>query len=85
MTKSNSIYIEKGRQIFKSKAFISLSDKSAQVYCFLLTKRVLGELPLCKRKEWVITNNGEIQFTYKEAKTFRISNVQNVQFRHAIG
>ncbi len=81
MAKNNNITIEKGRQLFKSKAFNSLSGKSTQVYCILLIKRTLKEITMGKRKIWTITNNGNIQFTYKEAKTFGIS---NDQFRHAI-
>jgi hypothetical protein len=81
MAKSNNITIKKGRQLFKSKAFISLTGKSTQVYCILVTKRVLRGIPIGKRKDWVITNNGEIQFTYDEAEEFGIS---RDKFRHGI-
>jgi len=81
MARSNNITIEKGRQLFKSKAFISLTGKSTQVYCILLTKRTLKEMLIGRRKCWVITNNGEIQFTYDEAESYGIS---RDQFRRAI-
>ena len=52
-----------------------MPSKTPHIYCILLSKRV------GKEKVWVIENNGEIQFTYKDADKRSIS---RDLFRHAI-
>ena len=66
--KNSGIYIEDGRKLFKSKAYLSLTGKSSQVYMILLCKRIMIKISIGKRKTWTAENNGKIQFTYKEAR-----------------
>jgi len=56
------------RELLASKAFHDLDGKAAKVLMWFLTKRRMAELKTSKRQEWVIANNGEIVFTYKEAE-----------------
>jgi DNA-binding PadR family transcriptional regulator len=60
------------RALITSKAFLSLKTASAcKVLMIFLSKCQVEKLqtrPGCRDKEWVITNNGEIQFTYIEAE-----------------
>ncbi|MBU1133110.1 hypothetical protein KKG08_02470, partial [Patescibacteria group bacterium] len=70
LNKKLGIYLGEGRVLFKSKAYISLTGKSTQIYGILLTKMQVENLnrgKKGKRKIWIIKNNGEIVFTYKEA------------------
>ena len=69
------MYINK-RVVF-SLAFLSLRSATAiKVYLIFLYKCKWEKLPIrpgCKDKEWCITNNGKIQFTYDEAEKYGIS------------
>ena len=71
-TKSQNLWID--RSILKSPAYYSLSGTAVKVYLEFLYKRrmeplkVNGKLGKRGKKEWVIGNNGEIVFTYREAK-----------------
>lgn len=60
------------RSVITSKAFLALRTTAAcQVYMIFLSKcrwEKLQTRPMRSEKEWRITNNGEIQFTYLEAK-----------------
>ena len=60
------------RSVITSKAFLALRTATAcQVYLLFLSKCRMEKVqarPMRSEKEWRITNNGEIQFTYLEAK-----------------
>ncbi len=60
------------RSVIKSKAFLALRTAAAcQVYMIFLSKcrwEKLQTRPMRREKEWIITNNGQIQFSYVEAK-----------------
>jgi DNA-binding transcriptional ArsR family regulator len=56
------------QSLVKSKAFSLLSAGAIKVYLRFLMKRRMSK---CKRKgqdQWIQTNNGELVFTYSEAK-----------------
>lgn len=59
------------RKMITSKAFLSLRTATAcQVYMIFLSKcrwEKVQTRPMRREKEWIITNNGEIQFSYNEA------------------
>lgn len=59
------------RRQVTSKAFLALKTAAAcQVYMIFRTKCRMEKVqtrPMQREKEWRITNNGEIQFSYKEA------------------
>lgn len=58
------------REIYKSKAFIELSAIGFKVLFLFLTRRQFIKI----KKNWIISNNGEIVFTYAEAhKKYKIS------------
>ena len=64
---SESIFVE--RRLLKSKAYRALRTPTAYfVLGIFLTKRQLAKKGR-RGKDWVITNNGEIVFTYQEAET----------------
>lgn len=56
------------REIFESKAFQKLPATAIRIYLAFLTKRRMRKSTYGGRKEWGIVNNGEIEFTYKEAE-----------------
>ena len=56
------------RDMIKSSAFLSLKRRALQVLLIFLSKRQMGKVPIGKREAWVCINNGEIIFTYREAK-----------------
>ena len=60
------------RSMITSKAFLALRTAAAcQVFMIFLGKCRMEKVqtrPMRREKEWTITNNGEIQFTYKEAE-----------------
>ena len=65
--RSNVICID--RDMIYSSAFFSLSRRALQVLFVFLGKRQMGKMSIGKRKEvWKCINNGEIVFTYREAK-----------------
>lgn len=53
--------------LLKSEAFRSLPKKAMLVYFDFLGKRQMAKVGGSKRERWEITNNGAIEFTYKEA------------------
>lgn len=59
------------RSVITSKAFLALRTACAcQVYLIFLNKcrwEKMQARPMHREKEWQITNNGDIQFTYGEA------------------
>ncbi len=66
MAKSPNIWIPK--QLFQSQAFRSLRTPTAHVVLAQFwTKRQMMKTGY-RRKQWEIANNGEITFTYREAK-----------------
>jgi hypothetical protein len=67
MGKSQNIWIE--RRMIESKAFLSLSVTAVKVLMIFLTKRQCERVGRSGKKCWTIINNGEIVFTYKEAKS----------------
>jgi len=84
--KFNDMYIE--REIILSEAFKKLSATAIRVYLIFLAKRVMkpfqGSKAKCSGKgKYFIENNGEIQFTYKEAE--QKYGVSPGAFRTAIG
>ncbi len=58
------------REFFNSKAWRSVrKGSSAIVYTHFLMKRRLEKAPANRgKRRWLITNNGEIEFTYSEAR-----------------
>lgn len=69
---SHKTTIERG--LIKSKAWLSLSGISPQVYTIFLLKRQMAKEGRKGEGKWVCANNGEIIFTYREAeKKFGIS------------
>ena len=67
--KRDSMFISK--KLMKSDAWRALKTPAAyQVYMIFMTKckpqRVQAR-PMSREKKWIISNNGEIQFTYNEA------------------
>jgi hypothetical protein len=61
------------RAVITSKAFLALKTACAcKVYLIFLSKCRMEKTqarPMHREREWQITNNGEIQFTYAEAET----------------
>lgn len=60
------------RNVITSQAFLSLRTATAcQVFLIFLNKcrwEKAQTRPMRREKEWIMTNNGEIQFTYTEAE-----------------
>lgn len=54
--------------LLNSKAYLKLSPKAIMIYQRFLQKQVRRYEGIGKRKDWITTNNGEIEFTYTEAK-----------------
>ena len=63
---SNGIYLEKN--IISSKAFWELGSTAIKVYMVFLMKRVMGKVKVRRREVWAVINNGEITYTFAEAK-----------------
>ena len=59
------------KRMFTSKAYMALTTATAcHVFRIFLTKCQVEQIqirPGGREKDWIIKNNGEIQFTYKEA------------------
>lgn len=66
--KSDSSPIVWERELLQSPAYMSLTGKSPQVLGLFMARRRLKQ-DKTRRDRWVITNNGEIVFTYTEAET----------------
>ena len=60
------VYIE--RDILESDAYWDLTGAAPQVYMVFLMKRILSDKPFGKNKVRLIANNGEITYTFKEAR-----------------
>ncbi len=76
-TKTIVIY----QDLIKSEAFLNLSRKSTQVYLLLRCKCQVKPIK-GKQKKYTIINNGELIFTYSEAKDkYHLS---SGQFKRAI-
>jgi hypothetical protein len=73
MAKSKSPVIVVDKDVLNSKAFSSLRKGSTIiVYIDFLQKRKLFDAKTKRgKKRWVIVNNGEIEYTYSEAKKKR--------------
>ena len=73
------IYITK--ELLESKAYRSLSRCAMLIYQDFLAKREMVPIKRNRKKVWVINNNGEIIYTYSEAKEKGFS---SDQFRNGI-
>ena len=66
LPKTKGIYIE--RDILESDAYWDLTGAAPQIYMVFLMKRILSDKPFGKNKVRLIANNGEITYTFKEAR-----------------
>lgn len=57
------------RELVVSRAYRDLNGKAAKVLMWFLAKRQMSKLKTRKREAWIVANNGEITFTYQEAKS----------------
>jgi hypothetical protein len=57
------------REVFTSRAWLSLTGVAAQVYTLFLLRRRMEKQGRRGGGQWVCANNGEIVFTYREAET----------------
>jgi len=65
--KWRGVYLE--REFILSRAFRELRTATAYVVLMIfMTKRVMTKCHTSKRGGWIVANNGEIQFTYGEAR-----------------
>ena len=72
LRKSTKIVFDRG--MINSKSFRSLSKNGLHVLCQFLARRKMENQGRSGKEKWVITNNGEIEFPYREAvKMFNIS------------
>jgi hypothetical protein len=77
----NAVYIN--RVLLKSRAWLSLSGVAPQVYMLFRTKCQMGRRPgKPGKRDWMILNNGEITFSYREAK--RQYGITAPRFRRAL-
>jgi len=79
-----SDYISIEKRLLKSEAWRGLTGIQKNVYSDFLLKRRLSPNPNTKKgrkKEWIITNNGQLEYCYSEAKKKGIS---PDSFRNAI-
>jgi len=56
------------RRLVRSKAFLSLTATAIKVLMIFHIKRQMESVGRRGKEQWTIKNNGEITFTYKEAK-----------------
>ena len=66
LPKTLGTYIK--RDILESDAYWHLTGAAPQVYMVFLMKRILSDKPFGKNKVRLIANNGEITYTFKEAR-----------------
>ena len=79
--KSSVVCIE--RQLLGAKAYQSLRSPTAfRVLAIFWTKRQIAEVGRSGKRRWEITNNGEITFSYEEAR--KKYGISNSAFRDAI-
>jgi len=64
--KTSGIYLK--RDMITSEAFWVLSSTALKVYMVFLMKRVMGKVKVGRREVWAVINNGEITYTFAEAK-----------------
>ena len=77
---SHHVWIDK--DLLRSDTFRSLKGKSWLVYLDFLRKRQWHKVKHKNRSDsYVITNNGEITYSYKEAE---MKGISKVQFRNAV-
>lgn len=67
MGKGQNIWVE--RRLIESEAFLSLSATAIKVLMIFFTKRQFEQIGRKGKEQWLIINNGQIVFTYQEAKT----------------
>ena len=65
LPRSKGVYLQ--RDILESEAFWKLSGTATKVFMVFRMKCVFKKVNLGKREILTIVNNGDIQFTYKEA------------------
>jgi len=65
MSKSDNVFFS--RILLKSKPYLKLSGSSIKILNFFFMKRQVKKLKTNRSESWMITNNGEIIFTYIEA------------------
>lgn len=71
--KMGGIFFEK--ELLMSEAFLGLGRISILVLLHFYSKRQMKQIGPAGKKKWIIANNGDISFTYKEAeRKFKISN-----------
>ena len=66
LPKTRGIFIE--REILESDAYWDLTGAAIQVYMVFLMKRVLSDKSFGKDKARIVANNGEITYTFVEAR-----------------
>jgi len=81
MTNTNDLYLP--RDLLNSEGFKSLSKIATTVYLgFRMNCQVTRtKTPSGRKKEWVITNNGKIEYTYKKAEA---NGITRPRFQRAI-
>lgn len=78
---SKHIWIEK--ELIKSPAYAAINKPTAfRVLMIFFLKRQMERIKYKNRGEWIILNNGEIEFTYLEAKNKY--GISETAFRDAI-
>jgi len=63
---SKVIFIEK--DVLRSQAFKALPGSAIQVYMWFYLKRKLKNIGCRGKEKWIITNNGQIVFSYAEVE-----------------
>ena len=81
MEQSGSPSVVVDRELIESSAFLSLTGKAPQVLMLFLRKRRMKKSNT-RRQTWIITNNGDIEFTYTEAE--RRWSLSRSQFQRAL-
>jgi len=76
---SKGVYLE--RDILSSESFFALSGSAIRLFLIFRMKCVIKMIKSRNRDGKVIVNNGEIQFTYIEAK--KKYNISKTTFRNA--
>jgi hypothetical protein len=65
--KSRPVVVE--REIFTSRAWLSLTGVAPQVFTLFLLRRQMGKKGRRGHEKWDCLNNGELVFTYREAES----------------
>ncbi len=73
---SKVIVVDFGRELFKSRAWVSLSGKSTQVFMLFLTKRKMATIKPKGQKKVICENCSILEFTYLEANRYGITRGQ---------